>query len=108
MRFSKILLAVSAPVGLLARDSSDQLAPGEFVALLEKHNLAIVPKSELTEALTELNAPLKSQRIQPQHFAPKFARQNGTTTSSDSGSGSNSGSGSSSRVSTSTAWLAPR
>ncbi|KAL2130259.1 hypothetical protein VTI74DRAFT_6698 [Chaetomium olivicolor] len=91
MRFSKLLLAASAPIGLLARGYSDQLSPGELVALLEKHNLAIVPKSELTDALTELNALLKSQRVQPRDFGPKFARQNITTTSSGSDSGSGSG-----------------
>jgi hypothetical protein len=86
MRFSKLFVAALALVGLLAQDPRAarslypdvDLSTAELVALLEKHNLAIVPKSELTDALTELNALLKANRIQPRQV-PHFKRQNTTS-----------------------------
>ncbi|KAL2161765.1 hypothetical protein VTH06DRAFT_7548 [Thermothelomyces fergusii] len=98
MRFSTLLVAASAPVGLLARESVDQLSPGELVAFLEKHNLAVVPKSELTDALTELTALLRSQQQQQQQQQRRrllhvFRRDNGTANTSGQGAGGGGGGG---------------
>ena len=66
MLFSKLLIAALAPVSLLA-DSPPAVASEpelDLDALLAKHNLALVPRSDLTEVLTELNGLLKKNHIQ--------------------------------------------
>ncbi|UZP43190.1 hypothetical protein NXS19_011006 [Fusarium pseudograminearum] len=93
MRFFKLFLATLASFSLAAPEaprtvSSPELS-GELVQLLEKHNLALVPRSELTDALKELNTLLKSNAF-PR--APVLIRRQNST----AGGGSKSGSGSNS------------
>ena len=59
--------------------------------ILAKHNLALVPRSELTSTLSELTLLLKETRSDT-HKLPLFSRQNGTTGDSRGGS-SDGGSG---------------
>src|SRR5690242_3701246 len=76
MRFSKLFLTLVPFSFVSARTVSSPELSGELVQLLEKHNLALVPRSELTDALKELNTLLKSNAI-PR--APVLVRrQNGT------------------------------
>ena len=83
MRFSKLFLTL-LPFGFVsARTVSSPELSGELVQLLEKHNLALVPRSELTDALKELNTLLKSNVI-PR--APVLVRrQNGTAKAGSKG-----------------------
>lgn len=90
MRFSSLLVGVLAPTALVngfqSTPNADALSSAELVVLLERHNLAIVPKSDLTDALTELTSLLKAQCIQTVPRL-KFKRQIGTAfTSTGSGS----------------------
>ena len=89
MLFSKLFLAALAPVGLLA-DSVPGAAPDsdlDLDALLAKHNLVLVPRSDLAEVLTELNGFLKKSHIQ-QRNAPLYPRQSNGTGNSGGSSGS--------------------
>lgn len=82
MRTSTLLLAAFAPVGLLADNAPFTVSPpGPELNLeeyLAKNNLAIVPRDELTEALSELTSLLREQKAQQQR--PRVSlkrRQNG-------------------------------
>lgn len=83
MRTSTLLMAALAPVRLLADNAPFTVSPpGPELNLdeyLAKNNLAIVPRDELTEALSELTSLLREQKAQQQR--PRVAlkrRQNGT------------------------------
>ena len=94
MLFSRVLLTALVPVGLLA-DDARRTAPVpelDLDALLAKHNLALVPRSDLTDALTELNALLRKNH-QRDVRVPLYPRQNSTGPGSGSDSGSRPGSG---------------
>src|SRR4051812_22003181 len=94
MRFSTLLVTALAPAGLFAESVDLGLDPAALDALLAKHNLAIVPRSELTDALTELNSLLRRSQAQ-QLRTPIYPRQNNKNeTGSRPGSGSESDSNS--------------
>jgi len=83
MRFSKLFLASLAPAGLLA-DASKADRELDLDEYLARHNLALVPRSDLTEVLAELHGLLKKKNGTPQQrgSVPRlWARQNMTIAS---------------------------
>ena len=77
MRFHHFLTASLQPASLAFRGSSPSAAAPEFedhlIQLLERHDLALVPRSELTDVLKELNGLLKREKLE----TPLYKRQNG-------------------------------
>ncbi|KAJ6787668.1 hypothetical protein PWT90_10359 [Aphanocladium album] len=103
MRWSTLLAGVVAPVAFVAATTPTQ-SPPEFSIedllqknnldeVLAKHNLAIVPRSQLTDTLTELTALLKRQehydRVDPR-VSTLLRRQNATNANSGDKGGSSS------------------
>ncbi|KAG5913847.1 hypothetical protein E4U61_006373, partial [Claviceps capensis] len=81
------------PLGLVADERPGSQSPPELDLdqILAKHNLALVPRSDLSEALTELNGLLKkNQALQALQARALNTRATNQTTSSGSTSGSSS------------------
>ncbi|KAG6282652.1 hypothetical protein E4U48_003487 [Claviceps purpurea] len=92
MRFSSFFVASLMPLGLVADDRPGSRSSPELDLdqILAKHNLALVPRSDLSEALTELNGLLKTnqalQALQARALNTRATNQtsSGSTSSSSS------------------------
>ncbi|KAG5953946.1 hypothetical protein E4U58_000257 [Claviceps cyperi] len=97
MRFSSFFVASLMPLGLVADGRPGSRSPPELDLdqILAKHNLALVPRSDLSEALTELNGLLKTnqalQALQARALNTRATNQtkpSGSTSSSSSSASS--------------------
>ena len=96
MRLDKLLTTALLPASLVLSASPNNIVVPQLelqlVELLEKHNLALVPRSDLTDALKELNVLLKSESLRPPILYKRQNAWNDTSSGSQSSGSQSSGS----------------